>query len=424
MYPVGTWLRFLAFLRRDRARVEGATPRSELVPRGIRGNVFFLGLTSLLTDISSEMVISVLPIYLITILRLTPAQFGIIDGLYQGVAAVFQLASGFVTDRWRRYKEVAAAGYGLSALCRIGLLTSGTAPAIAGVLVVDRLGKGIRTAPRDALISLSAPREQLGQAFGVHRAMDAAGAMLGPILAFALLALLPGAFDVVFVTSFLVALIGLAVLAFFVENRRERIDNSESLRFHEVLHLFRNRSFTRLFVCTVLLSLTTVSDAFVYLVLQRQLNLASGSFPLLYVFTSLSYLLLAVPAGRLADRVGRLRVFVAGYGVLVILYAILLTMAPSRTLLLLTLLILGIHYASTEGVLMALGSGVLPEEVRSSGLAGLTTGTAVARFAASALFGLAWNEFGLTAAIASFTIGLSAALGVSIWILPKGKLDA
>jgi MFS family permease len=424
MYPVGSWLRFLHFFRRRRSGASTATASRPLLPAAIRANVIFLGLTSLLTDISSEMVISVLPIYLITILRLTPAQFGIIDGLYQGVAAVIQLASGFISDRWRRYKEMAAAGYGLSALCRIGLLTSGTAPAIASVLVVDRLGKGIRTAPRDALISLSVPRELLGLAFGVHRAMDAAGAMLGPILAFALLALLPGAFDVVFVTSFFVALIGLAVLAFFVENRRERTGNPENLRFHEVLQLFRNRSFTRLFVCTVLLSLTTVSDAFVYLVLQRQLNLASGSFPLLYVFTSLSYLLLAVPAGRLADRVGRLKVFVAGYGVLVFLYGVLLVMSPSRTVLFLTLLILGIHYASTEGVLMALGSGVLPEDVRSSGLAGLTTGTALARLTASALFGLTWNEFGLTAAVASFMAALSAALAVTLWILPKGKQHA
>lgn len=390
----------------------------------MRGNVIFLGLTSLLTDISSEMVISVLPIYLITILRLTPAQFGIIDGLYQGVGAVVQLASGFVTDRWRRYKEMAVAGYALSAMCRIGLLTSGTAPAIAGVLVVDRLGKGIRTAPRDALISLSAPRDQLGLAFGVHRAMDAAGAMLGPIVAFALLVILPGAFDVVFVTSFFVALIGLAVLAFFVENRREHLTSPEILRLGDVVRLFRNRSFTRLFVCTVLLSTTTVSDAFVYLVLQRELNLSSGSFPLLFVFTSLNYLVFAIPAGRLADRIGRLEVFIAGYGVLVILYAILLSVPPSRIVLLMTLVILGVHYAATEGVLMALGSGVLPEEVRSSGLAGLTTGTALARFAASALFGLAWSTLGLTAAVAFFMIGLSVALALTLWILPRGTNHA
>jgi MFS family permease len=418
MYPVGSWLRFLTLLRRGRSL-------SAAYPLSVAPNVVFLGLTSLLTDISSEMVISCLPIYLITILRLTPAQFGIIDGLYQGVGGVVQLASGVVTDRWRKYKEMAGAGYALSALCRVGLLTGATGPQIAGVLVVDRLGKGIRTAPRDALISLSVPRDQLGLAFGVHRAMDAAGAMLGPILAFALLAAIPGAFDVVFVTSFLVAVIGLAVLVFFVENRRPSVvPNPDLVRIAAVGHLFGNLAFARLFVCTVLLSLTTVSDAFVYLVLQRELNLASGSFPLLYVFTSFSYLLLAVPAGRLADAVGRVKVFVAGYAVLVVLYGLLLFLTPSLSLLVIVLITLGAHYAATEGVLMALGSGILPETVRSSGLAVLSTGTAVARFAASALFGLVWSHFGLTVAVAAFMAGLSSAVVATMVAVPKGAPHA
>ena len=149
MYPVGSWLRFLNFLRRGDSH--SSATAAPLISPAIRGNVIFLGLTSLLTDVSSEMVISVLPIYLITILRLSPAQFGLIDGLYQGVAALVQLASGILTDRWRKYKEVAGAGYALSAVCRIGLLTSGTASGKAAVLVPDRLGKGVRTAPRDAL---------------------------------------------------------------------------------------------------------------------------------------------------------------------------------------------------------------------------------------------------------------------------------
>jgi MFS family permease len=418
MYPVGSWLRLLKFLRRDSST--SAANQMSLAP-----NVLFLGLTSLLTDVSSEMVVSVLPIYLITIVRLSPSQFGIIDGLYQGVGGVVQLASGVVTDRWRKYKEMAGAGYALSALCRVGLLTGATGPQIAGVLVVDRLGKGIRTAPRDALISLSVPRDQLGLGFGVHRAMDAAGAMLGPILAFALLAAIPGAFDVVFVTSFLVAVIGLAVLVFFVENRRPSVvPNPDLVRIAAVGHLFGNLAFARLFVCTVLLSLTTVSDAFVYLVLQRELNLASGSFPLLYVFTSFSYLLLAVPAGRLADAVGRVKVFVAGYAVLVVLYGLLLFLTPSLSLLVIVLITLGAHYAATEGVLMALGSGILPETVRSSGLAVLSTGTAVARFAASALFGLVWSHFGLTVAVAAFMAGLSSAVVATMVAVPKGAPHA
>jgi MFS family permease len=371
------------------------------------------------------MVISVLPIYLITILRLSPAQFGVIDGLYQGVASLVQLASGLVTDRWRKYKEVAGAGYAVSAVCRLGLLGTGTGPGIAAILILDRLGKGFRTAPRDALISLSVPRDHLGLAFGVHRAMDAMGAMLGPIIAFALLALIPGAFDVIFVSSFCIALVGLAVLMFFVENLRSSEREPEApVDLTSALGLLRDGTFRRLFVSALMLSLTTVSDAFVYLALQRELNLGSGAFPLLYVVTSLSYLVLAVPAGRLADRAGRLTVFCGGYGLLLGLYALLLWGSPGPLLLVTALLTLGAHYAATEGVLMALGSAHLPEAVRSSGLAILTTGTAVARFGASALFGLLWTQLGLELAIGIFLLGLIGALAITLAMLPRGAARA
>src|SRR5262249_16056464 len=156
----------------------------------------FLGLTSLFTDVSSEMVSTILPLYLVLYLQFTPLQFGIIDGLYQGAAVIVRVASGLVADRWRWPKTVAATASRLSALCKLGLLAVGSLWAgLVAVIVIDRTGKGIRTAPRDALISLSTPPEQLGMAFGVHRALDTMGAMIGPLLAFGLLALAPGAFD-------------------------------------------------------------------------------------------------------------------------------------------------------------------------------------------------------------------------------------
>jgi hypothetical protein len=183
-------------------------------------NVVGLGFTSLFTDISSEMVSSVLPMYLVLFLRLSPLQFGVVDGLYQGVGALVKIGFGFAADRLARHKEVAFLGYGLSAVCKIGLLAVGSAwGLLSAVIILDRTGKGIRTAPRDALISLSSSPSQLGLAFGVHRALDTLGAMIGPLLAFALLALIPNAFDAVFVASLCFALIGLAVLGLFVENR-------------------------------------------------------------------------------------------------------------------------------------------------------------------------------------------------------------
>ena len=193
----------------------------DAAPLGVSSTVLFLGLTSLFTDVSSEMVSTILPMYLVLSLQLSPLQFGLVDGLYQGVAALVRVCGGFAADRWHRHREVAGVGYGLSAICKLGLLAVGGAwMAFAAVIVADRIGKGIRTAPRDAMISLSTPRSELATAFGVHRALDTAGAMLGPLVAFGLLAAVPGGFDVIFVTSFCVALVGLGVLVLFVQSPR------------------------------------------------------------------------------------------------------------------------------------------------------------------------------------------------------------
>src|SRR5687768_2189498 len=184
----------------------------------VGGNVFFLGLTSLLTDISSEMVTATLPLYLLLTLRLAPLQFGLIDGINQGASVLVRIASGLIADRWRRAKEVATAGYAFSAVCRIGLLLVGRNwLALSGVVLLDRIGKGIRTSPRVAMIAASVPSEKLGTAFGVHRAMDTAGAMLGPLVATGLLVVAPGAYDAVFIVSFCFAIVGVSVIGLLVE---------------------------------------------------------------------------------------------------------------------------------------------------------------------------------------------------------------
>src|SRR5262249_20463239 len=147
-------------------------------------NVLLLGLTSLLTDVSSEMVNAVLPLYLTQFLRFSPLAFGLFDGVYQGTSAVVRIWGGVIAHP-RRAQPVAALGYAASAASKIGLVAAGMlwAP-VTGLLLLDRLGKGVRTAPRDALIALSSPRDRWGEAFGIHRAMDTAGALIGPVCAF------------------------------------------------------------------------------------------------------------------------------------------------------------------------------------------------------------------------------------------------
>ena len=169
------------------------------------------------------MVVSILPVYLMFQAQVSPAAVGLIEGLYQGSASLVRLATAVVTDRLRRYKELAIAGYAASAFAKLGFLLAGThAAGLGAVVLADRLGKGIRTSPRDALISFNATPQGLGAAFGVHRALDTTGAVLGPLVAFALLRQAPQAYDAVFVTSFAIALVGVAVLAVFVRNPAER----------------------------------------------------------------------------------------------------------------------------------------------------------------------------------------------------------
>ena len=385
---------------------------------GVGSNVFFLGLTSLLTDISSEMVTATLPIYLLVTLRLAPLQFGLIDGINQGASVLVRIASGLIADRWRRAKEVATSGYAFSAFCRIGLLLAGRSwLGISGVVLLDRIGKGIRTSPRDAMIAASVPSENLGTAFGVHRAMDTAGAMLGPLLAAALLFLAPGAYDVVFIVSFCFAIVGVAVIALLVEKPETAAPAADtpSVSSKIVGQLLARPDFRVLVLISTALALTTLSDSFIFLTLQRRFDFSLSLFPLLYVGTALVYMVLAIPMGRLADRMGRRHIFLAGYGLLALLYALLLLPGLPQALSLGLLLLLGIYYAATDGVLSALASAILPEQWRTTGLAIMTTGTGLARLLASLGYGALWSYFGPNSALTIFLVGLSITVLIA-WV--------
>jgi MFS family permease len=320
-----------------------------------------------------------------------------------------RIAGGFVADRTRRHKEVAGLGYGLSALSRLGLLAAQSVSALGAVVFVDRTGKGIRTAPRDALISLSSERDQLATAFGVHRALDTAGAMLGPLIGFALLSLAPGEFDAVFVVSFAAALIGFAILALFVENRPVQVAETP-VSLAAAARLLGSARFRMLVAVAGALGLMTVSDGFLFIALQRRVDFDERFLPLLFVGTALAYMLLAIPVGRVADRYGRGRTFVFGYVPLLTAYALLLLPSGGVFEVPLYLGLLGVYYAATDGVLMALASRTLPEALRGSGLALLVTSTSLGRLLASILFGTIWTWYDVETALTVYAIGLALAM--------------
>jgi MFS family permease len=407
--------------------------RGRAAGRPVSRTVVLLGLTSLFTDVASEMVVTVLPLYLVYAGQFSPAAFGFVDGIQRGAAALVGLASGFAGDRFRRHKEVAATGYGLSAIVKLGLATAGTAlSAISALVLVDRIGKGIRTAPRDAMISLATPKEELGAAFGVHRALDTTGAMLGPLLAFAILALAANAYTSVFLVSFCIAVIGVGILVLLVPQPRrdreteevERAPVRRRVSLREALVVVRVPRFRALVVAVGALALATVSDAFIFLVLQDKLDLSLGLFPLLFVGMTAVYMLLAVPLGRIADRIGRARVLLGGYALLLGVYGALLAPLDGPLLVGLALLLMGAYYAATDGVLAAFGSAIVPDAVRGSGLALLNTTTGISKLLSSVAFGVLWTLTSTTTAIAVFGAALVAAMALAAVAFVRTRHDA
>jgi MFS family permease len=391
------------------------------VPR----NVVMLGMVSMLTDVSSEMVATILPLYLVFSLGASPLALGAIDGTYRGAAALVQVASGFVSDRWRKPKEVAGAGYGISAVGKVALVAAGnTIGGIGAIVAFDRIGKGIRTAPRDALISLSSSKAGLATAFGVHRAMDSAGAMLGPLIAFGILLVAPARFDAVFVVSTLFAVLGFAVLVLTVQGRPKRAPRPESSNppsLRAAAGLVKDRRFALLLVAATVLSLTSISDAMLYVGLQRKIDFAPAVFPLLYVITAVAFMGLAIPVGQLADRVGRVPVLLAGYALLFIVYGALLMSSLGYGLLVLCLLGLGGYFAATEGVLAAIAGALLPEDLQASGLGMLTTAVSIGNLFSSLVFGALWLELGLHNAVLVFGAALGLAIIAAVPLLLRSQ---
>jgi MFS family permease len=384
--------------------------------------VLALGAVSLVTDISSEMVTAVLPLYLVVGLGLSPLGFGTLDGVYNGVSALVQLTGGHLADRVRNHKLIAGLGYGLSALCKPLLLLVKSLGPLGLVLALERTGKGLRTSPRDALISLSTPPEHRGRAFGVHRAMDTTGAVLGPMTAFLILRAAADGYDAVFAVSACVAVLGVLVLVLFVPGRNRLPAGEDDARpapvdLRQALALLKLPGLRALTGCAVLLGLTTVSDAFVYLLLQRRAGISEEFFPLLPLGTAAVFLLLAVPAGALADRIGRRVVFLAGHAGLLAGYALLLWAPGTSALPYAVLALHGAFYAATDGVLPAAVADVVPSALRGTGLAVVGTGQALARFCCSLAFGAAWTAWGDGRALFASATGLLLCAAVAAFVL-------
>ncbi|MCL4474097.1 MAG: MFS transporter [Actinobacteria bacterium] len=363
-------------------------PEPDSPIRGIKRNVFILGITSFLTDLSSEIVYPLVPIFLTSVLGAPYSVVGLIEGIAESTASVVKVFSGWLSDRWQRRRGLAILGYGVSSLSKPLMAAATVWPAVLALRFGDRLGKGIRNAPRDALIADSTEQATRGRAFGFHRAADTAGAALGSLLALAMLGFAGEQFRTIFLISAIPAALGVASL-FLVRERVHAHRQSKPPRLS--LSQF-DRRFNMFLLASAVLALGNSSDAFLILRAQN-LGLSAFAAVLAYVIFNLVYSALSMPAGSLSDRIGRRRVIGAGFVVFSLVY-LGFGLAPGAVAVWPLFAVYGLYMAMTEGVGKAFAADMAPANARGTALGTYYTVTGLLTFFSSLFAGLLWDALG------------------------------
>jgi MFS family permease len=373
------------------------------IPRG----VWVLGFVSLLMDISSEMIHALLPLYLTVGLGASALMVGIIEGVAEATALIVKVFSGTLSDRWRKRKGLTAFGYGLAAFSK-PLFALATGPLLVFVArFLDRIGKGIRGAPRDALIADLAPPEIRGAAFGLRQSLDTVGAFAGPLLAMALMLAWNDDFRAVFWVAVVPALLSFLLVVFAVKEPAPAApaagEAAEKIRLDRATLRRLGGAFWGVAAAGTALTLARFSEAFLIL-RATDLQLAMAYAPLVLVGMSAVYALTAYPVGRLADRMSRRTLLVVGIAFLVAA-DIALAMASSLAVLAVGIALWGLHMGFTQGLLSAMVAHASPAPLRGTAFGVFNLVSGVAMLAASALAGALWQFVGPAA-----TFGAGAAL--------------
>jgi MFS family permease len=383
---------------------------------GLPAAVWILGLVSLCMDVSSEMIHSLLPVFMVSALGVSAVTVGAIEGVAEATASITKVFSGALSDRIGRRKPLALFGYGLAALIKPMFPLAGSASAILLARFIDRIGKGIRGAPRDALIADLTPTAVRGAAFGLRQALDTAGAFVGPGLALLLMLLFAGDFRAVFWVAGVPALLAVVLLAAFVrEPPSMPVATSPprglGLRAAWVL----GRDYQRVLWVGALFTLARFSEAF--LVLRGQtLGLADAHAPLVLVTLNLAFSLTAYPAGRLSDRISRVQVLRVALIVLV-LADVVLAWSPNLPTMFAGVALWGLHLGLSQGLLSAMIADVAPVEHRGAAFGWFHLLTGVLLLVASMLAGVLWTWAGPAA---SFVAGAVFAAAAALYLFWSG----
>ncbi len=378
--------------------------------------VFALAAVSLLTDASSEMIYPLLPLFLSSVLGASATTLGAIEGAAESVAALLKLGSGVWSDRLTRRKPLVVFGYALASIVRplIGLAQS--AWQVGALRVMDRIGKGIRASPRDALIADAVQPSQRGAAFGLHRAGDHLGGVLGPVLAFVLLQLFDVSLRTVFLLAAIPAALSLLVLIAGVREEARSRKHQDVVRVGESTVL--GSAFWKYLGVLFLFALGNASDAFL-LLRASALGVAAAHIPLLWAAHHVVKAIANVPGGALSDRIGRRPLIVAGWVVYAIVY---LAFARASTAWHAWALFLayGLYFGLTEGVEKAFVADLVPERLRGTAFGWFNFTLGLAAFPASLIFGVLWDTRGATTAF-GVAAALAAAASVLLLVVVRGR---
>jgi len=388
------------------------------LPKGrIPGGVWALGLVSLLMDTSSELVHSLLPLYMVGPLGASMLLVGVVEGIAEAIAMIIKVFSGFWSDRLRHRKPIVVLGYGLAAVSKLAFPLAPTLEWVIGARFVDRIGKGVRGAPRDALIADLAPPAIRGAAFGLRQALDTVGAISGPLLAVWAIGYFAGNFHAAFWIAIIPAALCVAVLVFGVrehDDGRRRTDRSKRLSWRDTSRL--QRPFWVVTAIAFVLTLARFSEAF--LVLRGQsVGMGATGAPWVMVAMSVVYAAVSYPAGRTADRGHGASLLSAGLAAL-IASDVVLGLSDGVPGVLAGAALWGLHMALTQGLLSALVAATAPADLRGTafGVYNLTGG--IALLVASAVAGSLWQVFGPAA---TFLTGAGLTLVAWLGFVASGR---
>jgi MFS family permease len=360
------------------------------IPSRIPRNVLVLGLVSFLTDTSSDMIYPILPLFLSQVLGSSMIFIGLIEGVAESTASILKIFSGWLSDRWGKRKLLVGIGYSLAAVAKPILSVTTAGWQVLGLRFVDRLGKGIRTSPRDALIADSSPRESRGLSFGFHRAMDSAGAVVGPLLAFILLPLVNESYRILFLIAAIPAVLAVLILVVLVKEKEHSREKPTDWAGIKVSHF--DTKFKIFILGVVLFSLGNSSDAFL-LLRAKGLGVSLVHIPLLWLVLHLVYTLVSSPAGAISDRIGRKNLIVYGLFVYVLVYLGFALAGRSLHAWILFGLY-GLYYGMANGTMRAYVADLVTEEKRAMAFGFYHGAVGLTALPASLIFGWLWQSAG------------------------------